>query len=311
MRPARLCGNSPSPAEFHFFRPVSMAADMISAAPVSPEKILTTARLLPAAPQVMAGLCELLQDQNSDLAQVAEQIRIDAALAARVMRISNSTAYGGATRVGSVDEAVSRVGFGEILRLVGLATVAGLADRKLSFYGIAAEHLRESLLLHALAAEALGTHAGLDARIAYAGGLLRALGMMVLDRVARERAPVPERFDGRNFPTYTAWEEENFGLSSGEVTTVLLDEWRFAPQLVDAVERHLLKVEESHQDRLAVALNLAGAIVVEAGLALPGEAAAWTPTARKLAAIQLDEVQWGELRGRVLAMFAHQRSALA
>ena len=284
---------------------------MISAPLVSPEKILTAARLLPAAPQVMAGLCELLQDDNSDLDQVARQISVDAALAARVIRISNSPAYGGATRVGSVDEAVSRVGFGEILRLVGIATVAGLADRKLVYYNVPAELLRESLLLHALAAEALARHAGLDAPTAYAGGLLRALGMMVLDRVGRERDPAPEAFDPQHFANYTAWEEAMFGLGASEVTTTVLDEWRFAPQLVDALDRHLLLVEESHDDRLAVVLNLAGAIVVEAGLALPGETAAWLPTPRKLAALSLDAEQWAELSQRVRRLFKRQRSALA
>ena len=284
---------------------------MTSAPPVSPEKILTTARLLPAAPQVMAGLCELLQDDNSDLDQVAQQISVDAALAARVIRISNSLAYGGATRVGSVDDAVTRVGFGEILRLVGIATVAGLADRKLTFYDIPAERMRESLLLHALAAEALARHAGIDAPTAYAGGLLRALGMMVLDRVAREREPAPEVFELPRFANYSLWEEATFGIGSSDVTTTILDEWRFAPQLVDALDRHLLIVEESHEDRLAVALNLAGAIVVEAGLGLPGETEAWTPTARKLAALELDAEQWGELSGRVIALFGRQRSALA
>eukprot|EP01036_Dinobryon_divergens_P034979 gene34979-45270_t len=274
------------------------AFDAANAALRGSEKIFTTARLLPAAPQVMAGLCELLHDDNSDLAQVAEQIRVDAALSARVLRIANGPTFGGATRVGSVDEAVSRVGFGEILRLVGLATVAGLADRKLAFYGIAAEHLRESLLLHGLAAEALARHAGLDARTAYAGGLLRALGLMVLDRVARDREPAPEPFDARHFPHHAAWEEAMFGLTSVEVTTTLLDEWRFAPELVDALDRHALSVDESHEDRLAVALNLAGAIVAAAGLALPGEADAWTPTPRKFAALQLDPVQWAELQER-------------
>ena len=64
---------------------------MIVALPVSREKILTTARLLPAAPQVLAGLCELLQDANSDLDQVAEQIRVDSALSARVIRIRSAS----------------------------------------------------------------------------------------------------------------------------------------------------------------------------------------------------------------------------
>lgn len=277
--------------------------------PVSREKILTTARLLPAAPQVLAGLCELLQDVNSDLDQVASQIRVDAALAARVIRISNSPVYGAGARIGSVDEAVNRVGFGEILRLVGIATVAGLVDRSLTFYNITAERMRESLLLHALASEALAQRVGLDTRTAYAGGLLRALGILVLDRVARERKPAPETYTAPRWRNYAEWERGAFGLNNTEVTTTVLDEWRFAPDLVGALQEHLLAREESYDDRLACVLNLAGSIVAEAGLALPGDADAWTPTANKLSMVGLSADDLAEVAGQARILFERQRTA--
>ena len=43
------------------------------------EKLLTTARLLPAASQVFAGWCDLLRDVNSDLSRIATPIRVDSA----------------------------------------------------------------------------------------------------------------------------------------------------------------------------------------------------------------------------------------
>ena len=82
---------------------------------ISREKLLSVARTLPAAPQAMAGLCELMQDINADLGQIASQIALDSALAARIVRISNSVHFGRGAAVGSIDEAVNRVGFGEIL----------------------------------------------------------------------------------------------------------------------------------------------------------------------------------------------------
>ncbi len=276
--------------------------------PVSREKILTTARLLPAAPQVLAGLCELLQDVNSDLEQVANQIRVDSALSARVIRISNSTVYGG-VRIGSVDEAVNRVGFGEILRLVGIASVAGLADRALPFYGIGAERMREALLIHALAAESLARYADVNPREAYTGGLLRTLGIMVLDRIARDRQPATEAFDPQRFVDYHGWENAMFGVNSNDVTTTVLDEWRFSPELVVALRRHFLTQEEDYNDRLACVLNLAGAIVFDAGLALPGEAAWWEPSAAKFSATGVNANQMLAAAEEVRVQFERQRAA--
>src|SRR5262245_57810393 len=106
------------------------------------EVILEHARRLPAAAQVLAGLCELLQDVNTDLEQIAAEIRLEPTLAARVIRMSNSPVFGCGDRVGSVDEAVNRVGFSEVLRLVGAATVASIVDRELTCYGVSVERLR-------------------------------------------------------------------------------------------------------------------------------------------------------------------------
>lgn len=273
--------------------------------------ILAHARTLPAAPQVLAGLCELLQDINASLDQIATQIRRDPALAVRVIRVSNSAVYGGGGRIGSVDEAVNRVGFGEMMRLVGAATAAGLVDRSLVNYGIEAELLRESLLMHALASEALADHTGVDPRTAYAGGLLRALGMMVIDRAARGRMEPGKGFDPGRFTTYTAWEMARFGRGSMEVAALVLDEWRFPSEIVSAMQEHLSiagGVDEG--DPLAGVIHLAGGIVAEHGLALPGEREHWSVTPEKLAALSLDEEQFHSITAHVGKIFQQQRLAL-
>lgn len=283
---------------------------MITGPTLTRDTILEHARSLPAAPQVMAGLSELLQDINTDLEQIADQVRVDPALTARVIRISNSPVFGGGARIGSVDEAVNRVGFGEVMRLVGVATVAGMVDRALSCYKIPAEKLRETLLLHALASEALASHTEIDPRTAYAGGLLRGIGMMIVDRMGRERLQLAEVFDPQQFGTYWEWENARFGLGSPEVATTVLDDWRFPAELISAVQEHLLVTEAGLQDPFACVLNLAGAVVAANGLALPGETACWALTPEKLQAAGIDADQFEMAADRALTQFEQQRTAL-
>lgn len=277
---------------------------------ITRDSILEHARKIPAAPQVLAGLCELLQDVNTDLDQIAAEIRVDPALAARVIRIGNSPVFGSGQRLSSVDEAVNRVGFSEVLRLVGTATVAGMVDRTLNAYGIPAERLRESLLLHALASEALGGLADVDPHTAYTSGLLRAVGMMVLDRVGRARVTPAEVYDARQFPNYVAWETARFGVSSIEATTMILDDWRFPAETVAALQEHLLLGQAGLEDRLACVLNLAGAVVAESGLALAGDVACWALTPEKLAGAGLDEEQFRAAAAHAKTAFDRQRAAL-
>ncbi len=266
------------------------------------DDILRHAQALPAAPQVLGGLCELLEDVNTDLDQISGEIRRDAALAARVIRLGNSIAFGGGGAVSSIDEAVNRVGFAEIIRLVGIATVSGLVERSLVAYGVDADRLRESLLLHALASEALAGYTSLDPRAAYAAGLLRGIGMMVLDRASRGRVA----YDANAFETYSQWEDGCFNVRAAAVTTAVLDEWRFPAETVAALEQHLAP----GSSQLAHILNLAGAIVAARGLALAGEQAAWEVTAEKLAGAGIDEENFEAASAEARAAFERQRSAL-
>jgi HD-like signal output (HDOD) protein len=68
------------------------------ATPFAREKLLQVARTLPADLRVLAALGEMLQDINSELDQIAGLLRRDVALAARIVRISNSAVFGGGGR---------------------------------------------------------------------------------------------------------------------------------------------------------------------------------------------------------------------
>lgn len=282
---------------------------MPAAFAVSRDVILLHAGKLPAAPQVLGGLCALLKDVNTELEQIAERVRMDPALSARVIRMSNSVVFGGRGSVSSVDEAVSRVGFSEIVRLVGVATVAGLVDRSLTAYGLTADRLRESLLLHALAAEELAGETTVEPHTAYAGGLLRGIGMMVLDRVARGREAKAPNFDPAKFATYADWERQRFGVTACEVATLVLDDWRFPEELIHGIEFHLAPPEDEPAVFPAV-LNLAGSIVAASGLGLAGEAQVWDVTPAKLAAAGITADQLEAVSHRARATFERHRHGL-
>ena len=114
---------------------------MAETAALTRDRILEIAGTMPAAPQVFAGLSRRLRDPNSALEQIAELIKRDAALTSHIIRVSNSPIYRGESRAGSVEEAVSRIGYQEILELAGYVAGRQLAERPLKHYGIEAESL--------------------------------------------------------------------------------------------------------------------------------------------------------------------------
>ncbi|HEX2100150.1 MAG TPA: HDOD domain-containing protein [Candidatus Synoicihabitans sp.] len=273
----------------------------------SPQLLIETARHLPAAPQVLAEINELLLDPHLQLDDVVDVLRRDAALAATVVRISNSALYGGA-RIGSIEDAVARVGLAEVYRVVGLATTARFTTLALPSYGVPAGALARNALLHALAAESIASLSGVDALVAYTAGLLRPLGMIVIDQLMRPTlALASPPFAAKDFVEV---ERQAIGRGNGEVAALVLNEWRFAPELVEGVRAHYLTGDLLAQPRLAVVLNLAGRIVTELGGALAPETAYWTADEARLEVLGLTREDLAAAQERTYRQFDRQRFAI-
>jgi HD-like signal output (HDOD) protein len=266
-----------------------MPAAPVVSTPVSREKLLQVARSLPADLNVLAQLGEMLQDVNSELDQIAGLLRRDVALATRIVRISNSPVFGGGGQIASTEEAVNRVGFSEILKLVGTATAARFAERSLDNYGISAQAMRDAMLYGALASEALARLAGMDTRVAYTAGLLRPLGMMVIDRACRGQLDPTQRFSTERWANYSTWENRVFGVNNCEVTGMILEEWRFPTELSAAVRANYLARATDWDRSMPVILNLANGLAHRAKHSFVGEQGWWEITPDKLRAVSLTE----------------------
>ncbi len=272
-------------------------------------EIFTAAKKVPAASRILTEVFGLLDQVDADVDEISALLRQDGALAGTIIRISNSAHYGGGG-IGSVEQAIQRVGFSEIHRLVGCAAVGNFSDRSLECYQIDAEALREHMVCTALAAEALASLAGINSRNAYTSGLLRPIGMIVLDRLARDKIAPEDRFDLERDGNYGAWERNHVQLTNAPVTGVTLNEWNFAYDVVEAVRGHTLVTVVNAPTRQAYLLNVAGWMAQELGQGLPGERNLWDLTSHKLEVLGLREEQVTEKLETVAALFEHLQPAL-
>ena len=241
------------------------------ATPISREMLLHVVKTLPAAPRIMSQLGHLLLDPNSDMGEITNLLRADAALTARIIRISNSAVYNTGQPHGSLEEALARVGYTEVYRLVGLAAIAQMGDYELPLYGISGAALRENSLLTALIIENLADAAQIDPRVAYTAGLLRSVGKNALDRLARNGSPT-QSYPGRESGQLGDWETSRLGLNNCEAAAMILREWRFPNAMVEAIRDHYRPSSASLFARL---LNLAAGAAERGGHGLPGENDYW------------------------------------
>lgn len=237
------------------------------ATPAQPTKeqflaaILKIERFSPA-PRVLSKALALLRNPNAEIDDIVTLIRSDAALAADIIRGSNSAFYGAGERVSSLDRALQKIGFREGIRLLNHAVAHLAAGRNLGSYGIAsedfwAESLFQGLLLEELAKE---TDA-VSPDDAHTAGLLRYIGRLAINQAIDD-------FGGGLFWDGTKpveqWELDNVGVTQEQAGATLMKHWQFPDMMVQAIEFQRSPAQASQPNWLAGALEFA-AVVLPAG----------------------------------------------
>jgi HD-like signal output (HDOD) protein len=244
------------------------------------EHVLRIAQKLPASPQIFSRLGLLLADINADLSKVVNLISIDTGLTSRVLRMSNSVFFRGASAVQSLDEAINRVGFSEVHKMVGVAMTEQLFKDGLPAYRLSAKQVWETSVATALAMESIAREAGADEQSAYTAGILRPVGKLVLGRILEKEQPgavCPDDLD------ILSWERARLHLTSHEATSYILESWKFPHPTVLAMRfHHEPEAHAADENPLGAQLHLAGWVVAMLELGAKSDNVLWELTPERL-----------------------------
>lgn len=248
--------------------------------PSSPEQFVSGLEQLPSVPIVLSRLMNLLESESASVGDVIDLILIDSAITARVLQIGGSAFYNlNGYPCETVEEAVNRVGFNQVHRLVSFAAASHLLLRPLDTYNLTVDDALRRSVSCAVAAEMLAEHTGLNRGIAYTVGLLHGIGMIAIDVWAKhERTSLG--FQSAGLPTETTEAEmRTLGFNNAAVGGSLLKLWEFPPSFVEPVtcqyEPRLAKDEPVLACLLYVAKWLRDAAHLPEEDALPPLPAAW------------------------------------
>jgi HD-like signal output (HDOD) protein len=267
--------------------------------PITRETIINLGNKIAPAAATFSRLRELLSEDDAESSDVVQLIRLDPALTFHVIRMSNSVLFGIRTRNDSLEGAVSHVGFNEIQRLVALAAVQQVCQEDLFTYRLKSSRLWENSVATAAAAEVLAQRAGREPGLAYTTGLLRTLGRVILDGASHGEVYPGEA----EWPSLAEWEKKTFGVTAAEVTTTLLEHWRFPEELSDSVRGHFDPLADYDSNVGACVLNLACGVAARFGLDLPGETGYWEVTPAKLTLAGVSETDLEECADRARAHY--------
>lgn len=236
------------------------------------EPLLRVAQAFPATPRVMADLGQLLQDPSADMNDVVALLKRDSALAARMLRVANSAAFGATEHIASLEAAAALIGFKEIHRLVGAVAVDQFSHSSYPLYGFSGPHLRTHALFVALLMEELAAATGQDPHMAYTTGLFRCIGKLALEKLAAGDQSVAA-FQPDGGMDLERWEKHSFGITANDATALILQQWRFPAEIGRSIGQHF--AASTAPQPLPWLLNLAARSAEERGHGFPGEHRYW------------------------------------
>ena len=200
-------------------------------------EVLKTVNSLPALPAVVLELIASLDDDNVDLDTLASKIALDQALAAKTLRLANSSFYGVQRQVTTVHDAVAVVGFRALRNLATTAALVGaLGTGRNPSFGFLA--FWRHAIGTALCARALALQLGLNSEAAYTAGLVHDIGRLVL---ATRFADAYESVVARRYADdgyLVDAERAVLGLDHAMVGESLARHWKFPDTILQSTAHH-------------------------------------------------------------------------
>jgi HD-like signal output (HDOD) protein len=223
----------------------------------TPEDLVQQLKTLPPAPKVILKLQEMAAGENSTVDELVALIRIERALAARIVRIANSPVYSLGSRCESIEESVQRLGFHEVHRLAIIVAGCAALSQPLPAYKVNPQVLWQNTVACAVAAEHLARLTGEDDRLAYTSGLMHSVGMIIINSWAQSIAPGTVLNFENVTSEWSADERNLLGYDQADAGAALLRSWDFPPAVVEAVRCQYAPQCASDHRRLAAILNAA------------------------------------------------------
>jgi putative nucleotidyltransferase with HDIG domain len=199
------------------------------------EKTIMSAGDLPTIPIVATKVMELVESDRATAEELSKVVATDPAVAARVLKISNSSFYGRQGKIQNLSNAIVLLGFVTLKSIVVTASVRQVYQP----FGLTEKMLWEHSFGAGLAARTIArTIGGIDQEEAFLAGLFHDIGKVIMNSQdpAKFRM-VMERCYNEDL-RFNEAEESVYSFTHEEAGALVIKKWNFPEVLTESVRRH-------------------------------------------------------------------------
>lgn len=198
--------------------------------------LINNAQNMPNIPKVVQELITSFGDDNVNGEQIADKVSKDQAMTARVLRMANSSKYGGHRQIGSVNDAVVLLGFNALRTMVLASGVCGAFKTPDAFD--VKEFWKKSFHVASLCKWLATYTPDIDPEVAFTCGMLHDVGGLLTQVLASEEAQEIDRVVAKGADRIEM-ESSRLGFTYPEAGAELAYRWKFPEDIVEGIRHQL------------------------------------------------------------------------
>lgn len=234
------------------------------------ESLLSHITEVPTLPSSVVRVMQMIEDPFCSSSDLAKVIQADPAMAAKVLKLANSSYYGFRQKISNIPQAVTLLGFATLKNTLLAAVVFDMF--RVSGTGFDLPALWKHSITTATAAKLIAKRARYpQAEKAFTAALLHDVGKIVLARfLPQGLTEIVEIVRFEQMAMYDA-ERKVLGLSHPALGAWTLKRWGLPAPIVEAVEFHHHPTRAQTSFDLAAIVYLANILAHRAGIGNGGD----------------------------------------
>jgi putative nucleotidyltransferase with HDIG domain len=221
---------------------------------------------LPPLPQVAQKALSLIRNPNSNMGDLAEVLMMDQGLASTVLKWVNSSYYGLAQPVSTVQQAIVYLGQDTLQSLVLAASISTYLFRPVPGYELDRGDLWKHSIGVATGAKFIAKKFGISqSEEAYHAGLLCDIGKLAFEMIFREIDISNVNWQGKSFNDL---EFEIFGLDHAHMGAEMAKRWKLPLSLQKGIECHHQPSQAGEFIRIASSIHIADVALTMLGIGI-------------------------------------------